>query len=640
MFGDLYPVLGAIDSIVEGENDHVSYLDSAIYSELDFNDHREIRLMKIFRRQGESIACQLWTANLDEKPQYCAVSYTWGPSTNEEAERGVTNEPTHRIFCNSHALLITENLYNFLVRAAENPDLASRSMWIDILCIDQHNDSERAEQVELMASIYESANFVLAWLGEEDKSTERSFGLIKHLASLSDDELKSITPGRLACENALHLLGPCGGISSWNSLARFLQRNYFNRVWIIQEITLAKVRLAICGKHKIPWDYIVKVSKFLMISSWTRCFSPGGVFAAVVSHPSKHALPNLVEANRRTIAKDESKALLYTLIRARRFVASDPRDKIYALLGVIAKSTSGKNKLSPVYGKRSVAETYTLAAIQILKDSDDLLLLLQAEGDAFRTIDALPSWVPDWSCSRTVGLGVTGYTRFSASGNVPRSLCIDEKSKTLAVMGTKLDDIVMNSESKQDLLLRKPFPRLLAMICALPLPYHTSQPPLEVLWRSLITDTAGEEKAHPAPPAYGNAFLSWFHTRLDEIAQHVDKSLLSKVHKILSQDVDSLGKIVLQDAHQDMTEAEEYETVFSHSPNLRPFLTRNLFFGIGSESLHEQDSIWIIAGSRIPLILRAAGSRTYEIVGGSYVHGFMGGQALKLCKPFEAIELI
>ncbi|KAI9667688.1 MAG: hypothetical protein M1821_000505 [Bathelium mastoideum] len=614
-----------------------------MYSELDFKDHRDIRLVKILNSNSETIACELWTANLDEKPQYVAVSYTWGPSTNEEAERGVTNEPTHRILCNSHFLLVTENLYNFLVRAAESPDLASRSMWIDILSIDQHNDSERTEQVKLMASIYESATSVIARLGEEDHYTEKSFDLIKRLVSLSDDELKKITPGWLACEKALRLLGPCGDISFWNSLAKFYQRNYFNRVWIIQEISLAKVRLAICGKHRILWDYITKVSRFLMISSWTRCFGPGGVFASFISHPSKHSLPYMVEANRRTMAEDESNVLLQILIRARRFVATDPRDKIYALLGVVEQSRSGKNRLSPIYGKRSVAETYTLAAIQILKDSNDLLLLSQAEGDAFRTVEPLPSWVPDWSCSRTVGLGVTGYTRFSASGNVPRSLFIDEKSKALVVMGMKLDDIVMSGESKQDILSRKPFPQLLAMICALPRSYHTKQPPLEVLWRTLITDTAGtagEERTHPAAPAYGHAFQSWFSTRLDEIAQHVEKSLLSRVHKVLSQDINSLSNMVFQDSHLGVTEAGDYETVFSHSPNLRPSLTGNLFFGIGSESLHRQDSIWIIAGSRVPLILRATGSRTYKIIGGSYIHGFMAGQALNLDKSFEAIKLI
>ncbi|KAI9710936.1 MAG: hypothetical protein M1820_002372 [Bogoriella megaspora] len=491
-----------------------------------------------------------------------------------------------------------------------------------------------------MASIYETATSVLAWLGEEDDYTEKSFALIKRLASLSDDELKRITPGRLANEEVLHLIGSCGHISFWNSMVRFFQHNYFNRVWIIQEITLANIRLAVCGKHEVPWDSIVKVSRFLTLSSWTRSFAPGGFFAALITQPSKHTLPNMVEANRRTMAADESKVLLYSIIRARRFLASDPRDKIYALLGVIEKSTNGKNRLTPVYGKRSVAETYILAAIQILKDSDDLLLLSQAEGDAFRTVEGLPSWVPDWSCSRIVGLGVTGYARFSASGNIPRSLSIDEENRTLAVMGTKLDEIVMSGERKEDILSKKPFPRLLAIICALPRPYHTNQSPSEVLWRSLITDTAGEKRIHPAPPAYGSAFLSWFNARLDETAQHVDKFQLLRVREILSKDPDSLSKIALQGPHRDATEAEEYETLFSHSPCLRPFLTRNSFFGIGSESLRGQDSIWIIVGSRAPLILRATRSGAYEIVGGSYVHGFMGGQALKFCKSFEAIKII
>lgn len=88
-------------------------------------------------------------------------------------------------------------------------------------------------------------------------------------------------------------------------------------------------------------------------------------------------------------------------------------------------------------------------------------------------------------------------------------------------------------------------------------------------------------------------------------------------------------------------DADEYEATLSHTPHLRPFLTSKLYLGVGSESLTERDSVWIIRGSRVPLILRQQGGNEnqFELVGGAYVHGFMDGEALKLGNSFKQITL-
>jgi hypothetical protein len=85
--------------------------------------------------------------------------------------------------------------------------------------------------------------------------------------------------------------------------------------------------------------------------------------------------------------------------------------------------------------------------------------------------------------------------------------------------------------------------------------------------------------------------------------------------------------------------SDEYEAVFSHYTRLRLFLTSQNILGIGSESLLTKDSVWVIAGLRVPLILREASPGVFRIVGGAYLHGFMNGEALDLGHPWSDITI-
>jgi hypothetical protein len=79
----------------------------------------------------------------------------------------------------------------------------------------------------------------------------------------------------------------------------------------------------------------------------------------------------------------------------------------------------------------------------------------------------------------------------------------------------------------------------------------------------------------------------------------------------------------------DLLGSDDYEAVFSHYTHLRLFLTSENALGIGSDSLLANDSVWIIAGLRVPLILREASPGIFHVVGGAYLHGFMDGEALE-----------
>ena len=349
---------------------------TGLYSDLTLNHDNDIRLVKV-RGGIETLSVRLSVANLDDTPRYTALSYTWGPATAQEASvEGITNRPSKTINCNGHPILITQNLYHFLRRASEDETLSANSLWIDNLCIDQSNEGERTNQVKLMSRIYHSAEQLFIWLGEEDRDTANSFNLMRCLAHLGDDDLKRVTPASIATPTTISLLSPYGAAEHWQSVRRFFaNREYFQRIWIVQEVMLATRRTALCGRYSIDWNDIVKVSHLLTVTAWTRWLCPIGALAN-----SHHNVPNLIEANKRTRESNSGVLLLYSLIRTRRFKSSDPRDKVYALLGLLGDTVHNKPRLDPVYGRRTVAETYTLATIQILEDSDDLLVLAHADG--------------------------------------------------------------------------------------------------------------------------------------------------------------------------------------------------------------------------------------------------------------------
>lgn len=128
-----------------------------------------------------------------------------------------------------------------------------------------------------------------------------------------------------------------------------------------------------------------------------------------------------------------------------------------------------------VYDERSTADTYVQAAIRLLLDAEDLVLLAHAEELVFQTVPGLPPWVPDWGSAHVVGLGVTNYRMFSAAGDQKKILQIDEERRTSIVSGIRIGTAASTAESKQEVLKGKPFLRLLD----------------KLFWRTLFTDTGG-----------------------------------------------------------------------------------------------------------------------------------------------------
>ena len=128
-----------------------------MYRDVDLETTAEpIRVLDLLPTQlrAEPIHLALRVASLPSKPQYEALSYTWGASAQEQI--AIVNR--------KYRLAITDNLFNALRRLRRRS--STLILWVDRVCINQADVAERSQQVALMPQIYREAVRVNVWLGE------------------------------------------------------------------------------------------------------------------------------------------------------------------------------------------------------------------------------------------------------------------------------------------------------------------------------------------------------------------------------------------------------------------------------------------------------------------------------------------
>ena len=140
----------------------------SIYSRYPLDSNiDQIRLLTVHDGAGdEPIQCSIHVVSLHEKPLYRALSYVWGDP-----------KPKKEIFIDGQTFSVRPNLFD-AIRGFRGgwPSWKVRDVviWIDAICIDQENLSERNHQVAMMDKIYSKCVEVIVWLGDFDKHLSTS----------------------------------------------------------------------------------------------------------------------------------------------------------------------------------------------------------------------------------------------------------------------------------------------------------------------------------------------------------------------------------------------------------------------------------------------------------------------------------
>lgn len=373
---------------------------------------------------------------------YEALSYTWGPWTQKRTI----------VLNGKSGFHVTDNIFNALqrLRLRHRP----RRLWIDAICIDQDNISERNAQLQIMGKIYKNADHVLVWLGDGDdhhKPLEKHIaGLYKSSGGLSGAERRSLAHALLST-----------------------QPHWWDRVWVVQEFAMAvREPVILFGKYRMSYnEFEGKVEAFFKwenrrreqmaderFERWTKPIwewintltcqlrerkdqqvtersdygnAQSGLLRVGAAHISDRLL-SILQATEKALRPSHdmadpsildraldclvyrmnvfdryrhvgSRSLIDTAWRLRDLVATSPHDKIFGLLALMRPETA--RLLNPDYGSR-ISDVYALTTFAALREpgGEDFRALSLVTFGTERPERERPDWKKDIGQPRTSGL--------------------------------------------------------------------------------------------------------------------------------------------------------------------------------------------------------------------------------------------
>ncbi|KAJ5711018.1 hypothetical protein N7488_005174 [Penicillium malachiteum] len=527
----------------EENNIHTKTLHVAQENNEDiFNElpSHHIRLLELLPgSECDLVEVKLHIVPMADPGVYKALSYLWGSMTDD----------LRLIVCNGYEFTVTANLFKALRRFRDSSE--ARVMWIDAICIHQGSISERAQQVRIMGQIYECAEEVLVWLGEDspEVNIKRAFDVvstrvdyrlqcisldkpegpaiailyitdpdlfdlieqvkrrfdrqrlpkdylprlpewiedvlrqswvrypespllmhigcrqtstaqnelsedgasilgilpdwdISHVRRVASEEFATFTDFLIeATKPAEMRLSDSESAEVLTAINYLLEKPYFRRAWIIQEIILARKATLVCGDHEVDFEgfwrvfsYVplepISINNFMLddfkifnlhentqkVQAWSRFMKPS-------DFPRNERLSFFNSLAYIGTRGDQGKlglfdvgALLHHFGQQR---STDERDQIFSLVGLLQKFSKRSGVLewaeSCVDYSLDVRDVYLRTAKHIVENHYEVdkankkieagsyhILDFFGEmiGPSTEQLDLLPTWVPNWSVAR------------------------------------------------------------------------------------------------------------------------------------------------------------------------------------------------------------------------------------------------
>lgn len=243
------------------------------------------------------------------------------------------------------------------------PSRGERVVWVDAICINQKDSKERGEQVAKMGRIYSQCFQVVIWLGDDLAFKPSKVFATRH----SFHELES-----------LEILMPTikGSTTPLNRLTiqKLLERRYFSRAWVLQELILAARVIIPIGDMVFSVDPLMTEHLNQLTGytwSWEQTRAPW----------FQHATRGLLLP----------KSMFELLRLAWESRSSDVRDKFYAVWGPYTLKPNGI-QIQPDYSISLQHLATGFFAHSIINEGASQLLL-KASG-AYAEV-GIPSWMPN-----------------------------------------------------------------------------------------------------------------------------------------------------------------------------------------------------------------------------------------------------
>ncbi|KAI1097515.1 heterokaryon incompatibility protein-domain-containing protein [Jackrogersella minutella] len=580
-----------------------------------FATEREIRLIDLLPGHG-LIRCNLRHVSLSSQNDYESLSYCWGSRTKKV-----------KMLVNGAHFYVTRNLHAALHRLRDAKNI--RTLWIDAICINQESIPERNVQVPLMRAIYSSCRRVVIWLGEQDYHTKSAFEGLEYMAARFDaGEQRTIDIGDWKREKSGE---------KWNALwaqryrlekpiivlafQSIFERSWFTRVWIIQELFLGPEPLVQCGSFQTSWETLEKAR--LMANT-------------VYDRYARFTTLRLY----RQLWRDPTWNIFDHMLWGWKNKSSDPRDKIYAFLGLLpSDNTSLAVQVDYTTDVELIFIDFT---IKYLLETHNLSILSNCRG--LRSSGS--SWVLNYEYDKNVDPlpehTLSQYLTFKIGGDMAYQPLISKDKRFLCLQGYELDSITSVSPTPT------PIPDIEER--------NTAIQRLRVEWIEI-----------------SNFFRLYIHARrmsnVEEgiIYQHTGEPIL----KVLASVILLLGIVDSSEAAHFIQQFEEFDKIFvkafkvtraismieclrlcymyarvhlgmstdsngdyifsgvqmrAQFTRCRRFVTtKKGYMGLAPSKTEVGDKVILLQGHKGPVVSRPAGER-WKLVGDCYLHGVMEGE--------------
>ncbi|CZT45966.1 uncharacterized protein RSE6_06329 [Rhynchosporium secalis] len=595
----------------------------------------EFRLLQIHALSEVSfgstnVQCTLshWELDPDHPhhPEYTALSYTW--SAAEETTTGEVDPPLCEILVNGNRLRVGGNLYDCLCELRRRIDVSepkSMYIWIDAICIDQFNVHERSLQVGLMGHIYRNACRVVVWLGKVDAS-------------------------------CLHIVQPIV-VGVTQMVEDFKEEEGSTEFAVIQEVVLARYVTYYCGPAEFSYNQMFQCADLLWweirtaervsfdsstIESST-CIRNTFLVQDLYTEEGRYKFDDRVLLIGPGRPKSAWTFLANLLYSSRRHQATDSRDKVYALLGLIAtkRQISARDTVSVNYAA-TTAEVYTLAVRGIILDTSWLGFLLLVEDNAKRSFGI------GWQVLDPVLATMSDLTKTAPDGGVP-SFVSDLLQITAIPLGT-----IIHTTGPIFALLNSPHALALLhnLVSVLPVTrgaalFALARCLLQGDKRSIATDlrqdqdltasflshvllqaldTYNYEGAETSQAQARAQLKSHLSTQLDRLfgteslpyVTLLKRDLDAYLHSLVSTSPSTSIVTTTSLTHLSRLRrlAEPFSQIFAaHGLDRSVFVTQEGALGTGPSSLQEGDGLWLVAKAPCCLIFREVAETKVDVVG-------------------------
>lgn len=576
-------------------------------------------------------------------PKFEALSYAWGDPT-----------PMRTIYESNEPVTVRQNLFLALRHLRYSDDY--RVLWIDTLCIDQSDFEERSQQVRLMGDVFSEADRVVVWLGEATADIRAAFWNIAAIHSIFRRQTKVEKQQSLWFRGeSKHVLrrtvnGSFLGNIDWEPIRNLLQRSWFHRLWVVQEVANAKRAVVVCGDAEIPWSLLSGALRYLTDNNLTSKFLDRQCDYACVYVTAME-----------TLRRQRVREPLFNVVLAGSYGGcSDPRDKIFAVMSIAEGKDIFDWEISFDYSL-SHFELFKRFAIWDIIRCDSLRSLSCATPSAsdLRLPSRLPSWAPDWTQLRNTNLFIRwkDSTGFEAAGATKKEVWFTHNKTMLHAKGAIVDNIQtigsvpqfirstslfeVDENVVQQLISTNEWLRECWSIAAADKPMTAQR--FDAFWRTMTCNLT--HNGRPAPRAYSKYFRrymafmreapSMLHRHLQDERPIVPCRSGFRASLVELFSVSSVIKSRSVNFHKWFNKSFETNSLVEASLTMWASCRRFCRTEDGRLAQVPQhaaagDSICVLHGSDVPYVLRLQEDGTFVVIGECYVHRIMHGEALEL----------